>query len=88
MQKYILSTRPFRDEFIQQIEQIDTTYQFVVDHEFPEAFDWQQVSITIGWSKDWESHLLKPNTSLQWVQSISAGVDTLPLNQFEELGMM
>lgn len=82
MSKYILATRPFREEFIQQMREIAPDYQFITSDELEEEFDWSQVEITIGWSKKWEEKLLTPTTSLKWVQSISAGVDTLPLKAF------
>uniref|UniRef100_UPI00403F6400 phosphoglycerate dehydrogenase n=1 Tax=Candidatus Enterococcus willemsii TaxID=1857215 RepID=UPI00403F6400 len=81
MTKYILSTRPFRNEFIRQAKEI-APYEFVTATEIPTNFDWQSVEITIGWSKDWQDKLLIPTSSLKWVQSISAGVDTLPLELF------
>jgi Phosphoglycerate dehydrogenase and related dehydrogenases len=87
MKQYILSTRPFRNEFIQQMLTIDANYEFVTPEHLPEDFKWQQVLVTIGWSKDWEEHLLTKDSSLQWVQSISAGVDTLPLEKFEQFGI-
>ena len=87
MKQYILSTRPFRNEFIQQMTAIDTNYQFVTSDNLPTNFDWQQVLITIGWSNEWEKHLLTEHSSLQWVQSISAGVDTLPLEKFQQFGI-
>src|SRR5699024_7249905 len=42
------------------------------------------VEITLGWSKKWEDKLLNKNSSLKWVQTISAGVDTLPLQKLAE----
>ncbi len=82
MTKYILSTRSFRDEFIRQMREISADYQLITKHELTENFDWEKVEITLGWSKDWNEKLLTPATSLKWVQSISAGVDTLPLAEF------
>lgn len=84
MSKYILSTRPFREEFIRQMREISTDYQFVTKDEIHDSFDWNNVEITIGWSKDWRDKLLIPSTSLKWVQAISAGVDTLPLKEFAQ----
>lgn len=83
--KYILSKRPFRKEFLDRIAQIAPEYQFETD---PTNVDWQQVQITVGWQKDWEKQLLTPNSSLAWVQSLSAGVDTLPLAQFQQQGII
>lgn len=82
--KYILSQRPFREEFRSKIAQIAPDYQFVT---VPDQVDWRDVQITIGWQKTWAEHLLTPESSLAWVQSLSAGVDTLPLKKFQAQGI-
>lgn len=87
MTKYILATRPFRAEFIQQMKEISPNHHFVTADEIDSNFDWNKVEITIGWSNDWEKKLLTAGSSLKWVQSISAGVDTLPLEKFETYGV-
>jgi phosphoglycerate dehydrogenase-like enzyme len=80
MTKYILSSRAFREEFITQIKNMTDDYQFI-HYQDATAIDWSNVAITIGWKKEWEQYLLH-DSSLEWVQSISAGVDTLPLESF------
>ena len=47
----------------------------------------QNVAITIGWKEEWAGKLLA-NASLEWVQAISAGVDTLPLAQFAQKNIL
>jgi len=84
MTKYILSDRSFRDEFLKQIQEIDNNYQFVLEDDLTNSEDWQNVEITIGWKKSWNEKLLYEKTPLKWVQSISAGVDYLPLEQFRK----
>lgn len=81
---YILSTRPFRTQYAEKINQLSSNYQFVYAENLPESFQWEKVVITIGWNKDWANNLLQPTTNLKWVQSISAGVDYLPLKAFEQ----
>ena len=49
--------------------------------------DWSNVAITIGWKEEWAGKLLA-NASLEWVQAISAGVDTLPLAQFAQKNIL
>ena len=83
MSKYILSDRPFRKEFNEKIAKIDSDYRFVLEDELVNDADWQNVEITIGWKKHWKDKLLYEGTPLKWVQSISAGVDYLPLVEFE-----
>lgn len=81
MTKYILSNRPFREEFQEKMKEIDSDYHFVLADGLAEN-DWSKVEITLGWKKEWSEKLLHEHTSLQWVQSISAGVDYLPLVDF------
>ncbi|WP_279282385.1 phosphoglycerate dehydrogenase [Enterococcus gallinarum] len=86
MSKYILSSREFRDEFIEQMQETTDDYQFIHD-DGTTTIDWQNVAITIGWKKEWAEHLLD-DSSLEWVQAISAGVDTLPLKQFAKKNIL
>ena len=87
MTKYILSVRPFREEFQQKMKGIDPDYQFVTADGLNEADVWNNVEITIGWRKDWNEKLLFEGTPLKWVHSISAGVDYLPLTKFKNYGI-
>lgn len=79
MSAIILSEHDFRQEFREKIHAIAPDYQFVTD---TQNLDWSQVILTIGWSSEWEKPLLAENHHLRWVQALSAGVDTLPLNTF------
>lgn len=85
MSKVILSTRPFREEFKAQMTAIDSDYQFKLAED---AFDWQDVVITLGWQKAWQEPLFAENSQLKWVQSISAGVDYLPLQEYAQRGIL
>lgn len=80
MTKFILSTRPFKTEHLDKIKEIAPQYQLIT--KVRSAEDWQNVKITIGWQNEW-TQLLSNQTSLRWVQSISAGVDYLPLQEFK-----
>lgn len=85
MKQIILSGRPFRQEFIEEMQEINSNYDYrteIADDE------WSQVAITLGWNKDWVEKLLVPETNLKWVQSISAGVDYLPLKEFAKYGIL
>lgn len=81
MPKIILSQRPFREEFIQQMKTIAPAYTFQTNIEDNQ---WSDVAITIGWHKDWRQQLLTAESNLKWIQSISAGVDYLPLKDFAQ----
>ncbi len=45
--------------------------------------DFAAVEISVGWAEKFEDQLLATQ-KLKWVQSISAGVDYLPLDKFSE----
>lgn len=48
----------------------------------------RQAEILLGWSTRYEETALDPDSPLRWVQTRSAGVDTLPLKQLEEKSVM
>lgn len=80
MTNYILASREFKSEYVDQIQEISPSYRLIQEKELTEQ-DWDHVEITLGWSKKWEEKLLQQNSALKWVQTISAGVDTLPLKK-------
>lgn len=79
-ERIIYADRPFRDEFIEEIHTIAPGYIFKTELQ-PE--DLQNVEISLGWNSDYQEKLLASST-LKWVQSISAGVDQLPLETFSK----
>lgn len=85
MSKIILSSREFKEEWLAEIAKKAPEYHFTTT---TEKLDWSSVTLTIGWSKEWEEHLLSADSTLKWVQSISAGVDTLPLAKFREKNIL
>ena len=72
--------RPFRDEFIEEIHTIAPGYVFKTELQ-PE--DLPNVEISLGWNSNYQEKLLA-SSNLKWVQSISAGVDQLPLEAFSK----
>ena len=85
MTKFILSQRSFKPEYLDQMKKIAPQFQFITEIHAKE--DWENVAVTIGWQKEWQP-LLASNSNLKWVQSISAGVDYLPLNDFESKNIL
>ena len=76
----IFLQRKFREEFSDKIQAIAPDYQVkteLTEEELP------AVEISVGWSKKISEQLLASD-QLKWVQSISAGVDYLPLNDFSD----
>lgn len=76
----IFLQREFRDEFIEKIQTLAPDYQIKI--ELTED-DLPSVEISVGWPKKFSEQLLSSD-QLKWVQSISAGVDYLPLNDFSK----
>lgn len=76
----IFLQREFRDEFIEKIQTLAPDYQ--IKTELTED-DLPSVEISVGWPKKFSEQLLSSD-QLKWVQSISAGVDYLPLNDFSK----
>ncbi|KAF1297243.1 hydroxyacid dehydrogenase [Enterococcus sp. JM4C] len=79
--KIIYSTRPFRQEFITQIATIAPEFSWQTTLKKSQISD---VEIMLGWDRELESELLTKDSNLRWVQSISAGVDYLPLEQLSK----
>ncbi len=79
-ERIIYADRPFRDEFIEEIHTIAPGYVFKTELQ-PE--DLPNVEISLGWNSNYQEKLLA-SSNLKWVQSISAGVDQLPLKHFQK----
>lgn len=81
MQKPIIYLqRTFREEFITKIQEIAPNYQ--VHTELSDG-ELSNVEISVGWKREKELPLLN-DSNLKWVQAISAGVDYMPLSEFEK----
>lgn len=78
--KIIYSVRSFREEFIEKIKEIAPEYSFQTEVASDEL---SEIAISIGWNGDYQEDIFASD-SLKWVQSISAGVDNLPLNEFAD----
>ena len=76
----IFLQRAFREEFTDKIHAIAPDYQ--IKTELTNK-DYGNVEISLGWSTSFSEQLLSSN-QLKWVQSISAGVDSLPLDDFSK----
>lgn len=76
----IFLQRAFREEFTDKIHAIAPDYQ--IKTELTNK-DYGNVEISLGWSTASSEQLLS-SSQLKWVQSISAGVDSLPLDDFSK----
>lgn len=85
MQKPIIYLqRTFREEFIAKIQELAPDYQ--VSTELSKG-DLDNVEISVGWRRELELPLLN-DSNLKWVQAISAGVDYMPLSEFEKKNIL
>lgn len=82
--KIIYSVRSFREEFIEKIKEIAPEYSFQTEVASDEL---SEIAISIGWNGDYQEDIFASD-SLKWVQSISAGVDNLPLNEFADKNIL
>ena len=76
----IFLQKAFREEFTEKIQSLAPEYQ--IKNTLTEK-DFAAVEISVGWAQKFEDQLLATQ-ELRWVQSISAGVDYLPLDKFSE----
>ncbi|MBO1300377.1 MULTISPECIES: phosphoglycerate dehydrogenase [unclassified Enterococcus] len=78
--KIIYSVRPFREEFIEKMKEIAPDYSFQTEVASDEL---SEIEVSIGWNREYQEEVFASD-HLKWVQSISAGVDNLPLNEFAD----
>ncbi|MCB5951553.1 phosphoglycerate dehydrogenase [Enterococcus sp. BWT-B8] len=72
-------------EQIEQIKAVSNDYLVIDSTDEDTSFNKEDIVIMLGWNHSFGPELLKnPNSRLKWVQSISAGVDSLDLQTFSE----
>ncbi|CZQ86420.1 NAD(P)-dependent oxidoreductase [Trichococcus collinsii] len=83
--KWMLNTR-LKEQHIEKLKELYPDYEMVTDDAETEAF--REVEWAVGWN-DKLTTLLEEGQmpSLRWVQAISAGVNSLPLETFESQGI-
>lgn len=87
--KQIICLHSLTPEQIQQLEEAAPGYEFIVKNKkdlSPELI--QNAEVFLGWSKTIAETALQENSKLKWVQTWSAGVDTLPLERLREKGIL
>ena len=79
----------FSDTHIQEIKDVATQYLVVTSEDELAQLNKDTIQIMLGWNKKLGNQLLHSTTSqLKWVQSISAGVDSFDLSQFQKKGVL
>lgn len=81
----IYLAKTFRKNFLEQIAEIAVQYDVKTEIE---QKDLANIEVVVGWDKKLCEGMLSNNSSLRWVQAISAGVDYLPLKHFAEKGVL
>ena len=83
--KWLLKAR-LKEQHIEALKGLYPDYEMITDDAETEAFS--VVEWTVGWN-DELTNLLEEGKlpSLKWVQAISAGVNSLPLETFERKGI-
>ncbi|MWV44559.1 D-2-hydroxyacid dehydrogenase [Paenibacillus sp. HJL G12] len=87
--KQIICLHSLTSEQIHQIEQVAPGFELIVKNK--KDLDPEQVKnaeIIIGWSKTIAEFALHEDSKVKWVQTWSAGVDTLPLDRLRDKGIL
>lgn len=81
----ILITQNIGEEYTQQIKELATEFEVIVgkDKEVWEPYA-KEAEIVVGWKKDLEKLSLIKGSNLRWIQSWSAGVNSMPLTTLSE----
>lgn len=83
--RLMLITQNINDSYIQQIKELVPEFEVIVgkDKEIWEPYA-QEAEVIVGWKKGLEELSLGKDTNLRWIQSWSAGVNSMPLKQLKE----
>lgn len=82
--KKILITHNLDQKYIEQIASVIPDWELIVskDKEIYQKHA-KDAEIIAGWKKGLEEHCLTPHSNLKWLQTWSAGVDSLPLETIQ-----
>lgn len=85
MTKSILILRELLSEQINELEEIASDYELIYDIEEAKP---EETEIVLGWSQDVIPLVEANNSKVKWIQYPFAGVNSLPLDLFEEKGIL
>lgn len=89
MTKSIVYFHPLTPEQQESIRSLAPDYSLTqADPKKPDLELLSHAEIVIGWAKGIGDTLLSPGSPLRWVQTWSAGIEKLPLERFEERGIL
>lgn len=84
-ERIILITQNIDDSYIQQINELAPDFQVIAgkDKDTWEPYA-KEAEVIVGWKNDLEDLSIRGESKLRWLQSWSAGVNSMPLNKFSE----
>ncbi|OMD89010.1 hydroxyacid dehydrogenase [Paenibacillus odorifer] len=89
MTKSIVCLQPLTSQQQERIKAAAPGYTFTQgDAKNPDLQLLAEAEIVIGWAKGISDTLLRPESSLRWVQSWSAGIEKLPLDRLKQQGIL
>jgi len=89
MPKIMVCFHSLSTEQQERIRQAAPDYTLVQgDAKRPDLQLLSQAEIVIGWAKGIADTMLSPDSHLRWIQTWSAGIDKLPLQRFQERGIL
>ncbi|RXZ84305.1 D-2-hydroxyacid dehydrogenase [Paenibacillaceae bacterium] len=88
MKKMIVLPRISEDQQ-HELRQLAPDWKIVFDKNEAIGTDiYREAEIICGWNAEAEQLSLQPGTQLRWVQGWAAGVDMMPLDKFEQRGVL
>ncbi len=87
--RLMLITKKIGEDYTQQIKDLAPEFEVIVgkDKEIWEPYA-KEAEIVVGWKKELEELSLVEGSNLRWIQSWSAGVNSMPLTTLSENGIV
>ncbi|TYS61323.1 D-2-hydroxyacid dehydrogenase [Sutcliffiella horikoshii] len=87
--RLMLITQNIEQDYTNQIKELAPQFEVIVgkDKEIWEPYA-KEAEVVVGWKKDLEKLSLVEGSNLRWIQSWSAGVNSMPLPTLAEKGIL
>ncbi|CAG9620656.1 D-2-hydroxyacid dehydrogenase [Sutcliffiella rhizosphaerae] len=87
--RLLLVTHNIGEEYLHQLNEILPEWKVVAgkEEELWTAHA-KNAEVIVGWKKELQKHVLHNESKLRWIQSWSAGVNSMPLNALDEKGVL
>lgn len=84
----ILCSVPLTEQQVQRIHEVAPNYELVYGKDKEKwAKAITEAEIVVGWRREFQDGLTKPESAIKWIQTWSAGVDSLPHETLAERGI-